>query len=154
MHTLNCCSSTWGQDSPGRAFQKQSTTLTCLIAMKLFQSKNWFPLSLLLGNQTHQSFMIGPHVSYLANDPGERSSLVLSYNHRRNQQGPLRSMWQHLAKTQDTLRQKKRNHIVGQIYCAVTPLIIHTQTPPCLKWLVSILLAKFPPMMHRHKNSK
>lgn len=68
--------------------------------------------------------MIGPYVSYLANDPGERSSLVLSYDHRRNQQGPLRSIWQCLAKTQYILRQKKeKQHCYTPNYSHTNPAL-------------------------------
>ena len=52
----------------------------------------------------------GAFVSYLANDPGERSSLVLSDDHRRDQQGSLRSEWQCLANAQDILTHKEGKH--------------------------------------------
>lgn len=60
-----------------------------------------------IGKPSPSELMPEPCVSYPANDPGERSSLVLSDDHRWDKQGPLGSVWQHLAKTQDILKQRR-----------------------------------------------
>lgn len=94
------------------------------------------------GKPSPSEFMIGPCVSYPANDPGEGSSLVLSYNHRRDQQGPLRSVWQHLAKSQDILKQRREAILLNfEVASVVTPLTILTLILPCPKILIGILLA-------------
>lgn len=94
------------------------------------------------GKPSPSEFMIGPCVSYPANDPGEGGSLVLSYNHRRDQQGPLRSVWQHLAKSQDILKQRREAILLNfEVASVVTPLTILTPILPCPKILIGILLA-------------
>lgn len=62
--------------------------------------------------------------SYLANDPGKGRSLVLSYNHWRDQKGSFGSVWQHLAKTQDILKytEEEKKTLVNHIYIIMTIL--------------------------------
>lgn len=62
--------------------------------------------------------------SYLADDPGERGSLVLRDNHWWNQKGPLRSGRSCAAKTQDVLKQATYDRIKAAVRrCGLNPTI-------------------------------